>query len=145
MVAELLGIIALSFGLFFCGVGVLGVMRMPDIYTRLHASGKVATLGLFGLLVGTAILLPGASLKLLALGLFMLVTSPLTSHAIAASEHRRKEVLEELIEMQQPEEKIDMASVDVSGYLSRSDVKDVIEAHLRSMRADENKKEDDSS
>ena len=145
MLVEILGIGALIFGLFFCGVGVVGVIRMPDIYTRLHASGKVATLGLFGLLVGAAILMPDASLKLLALGLFMLLTSPLTTHVIAASEYRRKEVLEELIEMQQPAEKPDMASVDVSGYLSRSDVRDVIEAHLRSINEEENKKEDNSS
>ena len=143
MVAEFVGIIALSFGLFFCGVGVLGVMRMPDIYTRLHASGKVATLGLLGVLVGTAILMPATSLKLLALGLFMLVTSPLTTHAIAASEHRRKEVLEELIEMQEAEDTIDIESVDVSGYLSRSAVKDVIEAQQRSRQSEE-KNGDDS-
>lgn len=142
MVAEFVGIIALSLGLFFCGVGVLGVMRMPDIYTRLHASGKVATLGLFGLLVGTAILMPAASLKLLALGLFMLVASPLTTHAIAASDHRRKEVLEELIEMQDTEETIDVASVDVSGYISRSSVRDVIEAQLRSRQPEEEKRDD---
>jgi len=142
MVAEFLGIVALSFGLFFCGVGVLGVMRMPDIYTRLHASGKVATLGLFGLLVGTAFLMPDTAPKLLALGLFVLVTSPLTTHAIAASDHRRKEVLEELIEMKQPEESIDVTSVDVTGYLSRSDVRDVIEAHQRSRQPEENKGDD---
>lgn len=144
MLIEILGIGALLFGLFFCVVGVIGVMRMPDIYTRLHASGKVATLGIFGILLGAFILMPSTGLKVLALGLFILFTSPVTTHAIAASEYRRKEVLEELIEMQNPEEKIDLKSVNVSGYLSRSDVKDVIEAHLRSIQDEEGKKENDS-
>lgn len=142
MLGETLGIGALIFGLCFCAVGVIGVMRMPDIYTRLHASGKVATLGLFGILVGTAFLVPESTLKLLSLGLFVLITSPLTTHVIAASEYRRKEVLEELIVMQQPDEEIDMASVDITGYLSRSAVKDVIAAHLRSIE-DDKKQEND--
>ena len=55
---EIAGVGALIFGLFFCAVGVVGVIRMPDNLTRLHASGKVATLGLFGLLAGAAILMP---------------------------------------------------------------------------------------
>ena len=54
MVLELLGVTALLFELFFCAVGVLGVICMPDSLTRLYASGKVAILGLFGLLLGAA-------------------------------------------------------------------------------------------
>ena len=47
---ELLGVIAIWFGMFFCVVGVIGLGRMPDVYCRLHASGKVTTVGLCGLL-----------------------------------------------------------------------------------------------
>lgn len=130
MIVEIIGLMALIFGLFFCAVGVLGVMRMPDIYTRLHASGKVATLGLFGLLLGSAILMPAITLKALALGLFILVTSPVTTHAIAASEYRRKEIVDELVEMGGIEAGIE--SVDITGHLSRSTVRDIIEARTRS-------------
>ena len=129
MLRELLGVIALLFGLFFCGVGVLGVIRMPDALTRLHASGKVATLGLFGLLLGGALLMPAASLRILALGLFVLLTSPVATHAIAASAYRRQEILEELFDMRH--EKVDVSAVDVSGILSRSRINDIIEAQQR--------------
>ena len=110
MLLEFLGVAALIFGLFFCAVGVLGVIRMPDSLTRLHASGKVATLGLFGLLLGAALLMPSAWLRLLALGLFVLLTSPVATHAIAASVYRRREIVEELAEMDTPAEAVDMDS-----------------------------------
>ncbi len=136
MVLELLGVTALLFGLFFCAVGVLGVIRMPDSLSRLHASGKVATLGLFGLLLGAAILMPSTSLRILALGLFVLLTSPVATHAIAASVYRRQEIVEELAEMHH--ETVDTAAVDVSTVLSRSRIQDIIEAQQRTLHSSEN-------
>ena len=134
MLLELLGVAALLFGLFFCAVGVLGVVRMPDSLTRLHASGKVATLGLFGLLVGTALLMPSALLRLLALGLFVLLTSPVATHAIAASVHRRREIVGELAETDSSVEPADMTAIDVTAVLSRSRIQDIIEAQERAQR-----------
>ena len=129
MVGELIGIFFLLFGLFFCSVGVLGVIRMPDIYSRLHASGKVGTLGLFGLLVGAAIIMPSTILKVMALGLFVLFTSPVASHAIAASEFRRREIVEELEDMaevnhSEPDPKI--KSTTTSDFLVQSDIQSIL-------------------
>jgi multicomponent Na+:H+ antiporter subunit G len=87
---ELLGLVFLWIGVFFCAVGVLGMMRFPDVYTRLHATGKVSTLGLCGLLVGAALMLPGTTLKVIALGLFILLVSPVSSHSIAAAAYRQR-------------------------------------------------------
>ena len=134
MLLELLGVAALLFGLFFCAVGVLGVVRMPDSLTRLHASGKVATLGLFGLLTGAALLMPSVWLRLLALGLFVLLTSPVATHAIAASVHRRREIVGELAETDSPVAPADMTAVDVTAVLSRSRIQDIIEAQERARR-----------
>jgi multicomponent Na+:H+ antiporter subunit G len=131
---ELLGVAALLFGLFFCAVGVLGVVRMPDSLTRLHASGKVATLGLFGLLLGAALLMPAVWLRLLALGLFILLTSPVATHAIAASVHRRREIAEELAETDSSSEPADITAVDVTAVLSQSRIQDIIEAQERALR-----------
>jgi multicomponent Na+:H+ antiporter subunit G len=85
---ETIGLIMLWFGVGFCVVGVLGMIRMPDIYCRLHAAGKVSTVGLCGLLVGAAILMPSAGLKLLALAIFAVLTLPVCTHAIAAAAYR---------------------------------------------------------
>ena len=131
---EFLGVAALLFGLFFCAVGVLGVIRMPDSLTRLHASGKVATLGLFGLLLGAAILMPSTWLRLLALGLFILLTSPVATHAIAASVYRRREIVEELAETDRPADATGFTAVDVTAVLSRSRIQDIIDAQERALR-----------
>jgi multicomponent Na+:H+ antiporter subunit G len=85
---EILGLIALWGGVIFCVIGVLGMVRMPDLYCRLHASSKVATVGLCGLLLGTAFLMPTIILKVIALAIFAILTLPVSSHAIAAAAHR---------------------------------------------------------
>lgn len=131
---ELLGVAALLFGLFFCAVGALGVIRLPDSLTRLHASGKVATLGLFGILLGAALLMPSTWLRLLALGLFVLLTSPVATHAIAASVYRRREIVEELGESPKPGDETGFRAVDVTAVLSRSHIQDIIEAQERALR-----------
>ena len=131
---EFLGIAALLFGLFFCAVGVIGVIRMPDSLTRLHASGKVATLGLFGILLGAAILMPSTWLRLLALGLFVLLTSPVATHAIAASVYRRREIVQELAETEASADATGFTAVDVTAVLSRSRIQDIIDAQERALR-----------
>lgn len=83
MLLELLGGGTLLFGLFFFVVGVIGIIRLPDVYSRLHASGKVATLGLFGVLIGGGFLMPTLFPRLLLLGLFFLMAAPTASHVIA--------------------------------------------------------------
>lgn len=88
-VTELIGLLLVSFGVFFSVVGILGNVRLPDVYSRIHASGKVATLGILGLLAGMAFLMPQATVKAIALILFLLITSPVASHAIAAAAHRQ--------------------------------------------------------
>lgn len=132
----MLGVAALVFGAFFCAVGVLGVIRMPDTLTRLHASGKVATLGLFGLLLGGALLLPSTALRLLVLGLFMLLTSPVATHAIAASVHRRRELAQELDDEQGTSDDDDSSpfSVNVTAVLSRSRLDEILEALERTQQ-----------
>lgn len=88
MIRDLLAIGMLIFGTIFAMIGVIGVIRLPDVYTRLHASGKVATLGIFGLLMGAALLMPEIAPKALVLGLFLLFSSPVASHAIAGAAYQ---------------------------------------------------------
>lgn len=76
-------------GLFFICVGIIGVMRLPDVYCRIHAAGKVATLGIVGLLAGTAFLMPETTPKVIMLALFLVIASPVAAHAIAAAAYRQ--------------------------------------------------------
>jgi multicomponent Na+:H+ antiporter subunit G len=66
-------------------VGGIGVLRLPDVYARLHAAGLTDTAGAFLMLSGLA-LLAGWSLvtvKLIMILLVLWLTSPVSSHALA--------------------------------------------------------------
>lgn len=77
-------------GLFFFAVGVVGVLRFPDFYTRLHAAGKCDSLAAVLVIAGLALynlaefsfanLL--VSLKILSIAAFVFVASPTATHAI---------------------------------------------------------------
>jgi multicomponent Na+:H+ antiporter subunit G len=86
---QVAGLVFITGGLFFCAVGVLGIVRFPDVYSRIHASGKVSSLGTVGILVGTAFLLPETAFKLIVLGMFLVISAPVAAHAIALAAHRQ--------------------------------------------------------
>jgi multicomponent Na+:H+ antiporter subunit G len=72
-------------GGFFCVVGGIGVLRMPDFYTRMHATSVTETLGAGLILLGLA-LQAGLTLvtaKLLMIGLLIFFASPTATHALA--------------------------------------------------------------
>ena len=87
-ILYIVGLLMLWFGIVFSALGVLGLYRLPDVYCRLHATGKISTLGLFGILLGAAILMPSTALKVLALAVFVIITSPVSTHAIALAAYR---------------------------------------------------------
>ena len=75
----------LSTGGLFCVIGGIGLLRMPDFYTRMHAASVHDTLGA-GLILLGLVLQAGWSLvaaKLLILGLLIFFASPAATHALA--------------------------------------------------------------
>jgi multicomponent Na+:H+ antiporter subunit G len=84
-VIDILGSICLLAGSLFCITGAIGMLRMPDFYTRVHAASLVETAGagfiLLGLLLQAGFTLVAA--KLLMIGLLILFASPTASHALA--------------------------------------------------------------
>jgi multicomponent Na+:H+ antiporter subunit G len=70
--------------------GAIGVIRLPDFYTRLHAAGVTDTLGaeliIFGLIIQSGFTL--VSVKLVLLGLIVFLTSPTSTHAVANAAYR---------------------------------------------------------
>jgi multicomponent Na+:H+ antiporter subunit G len=84
LVDALSGLLLATGGLA-CLVGALGVLRMPDFYTRVHAASVLETLGAGGLLLG-ALLQAGwslAAVKLAIIGLLLFFTGPAAAHALA--------------------------------------------------------------
>ncbi len=79
-----------SWALFIIGgfgvlIGAIGIVRFPDFYTRLHASGITDTAGAELLLLGMMLQAPNwlVFAKLVFVGFFLFMTSPVSAHAIA--------------------------------------------------------------
>jgi len=72
-------------GAVFCIIGALGVVRLPDVFTRMHGAGIIDTLGLMLVMAGFVILagLTLISVKLVLIVAFVLFTSPIATHALS--------------------------------------------------------------
>jgi len=71
--------------------GGIGLIRLPDFYTRIHAAGITDTMGAWLILIGL-MFVAGWTLitaKLVMLLLFLAITSPLSSHALAKAAYMR--------------------------------------------------------
>ena len=85
LILDLLSWLCILLGSFFTIVGTFGLVRMPDVFTRMHAASVVDTLGVGFLFLGMG-LQAGVSLitlKLLFLFALFLFTSPVVTHALA--------------------------------------------------------------
>jgi multicomponent Na+:H+ antiporter subunit G len=81
---SLLAYAFIAIGSAFILIGGIGVLRMPEIYTRMHASSVTETAGSLFVLIGLMILsgLSLATVKLFAIALFLLFTSPVSTYAL---------------------------------------------------------------
>jgi multicomponent Na+:H+ antiporter subunit G len=84
---ELIGSLLVLLGAIFHFSAGLGMLRMPDAYTRMQAGTKASTLGNTLVLAGLAFYHPSWSLKLLLIVYFVLMTNPISSHALARAAH----------------------------------------------------------
>lgn len=93
-VLDVLSWAAIAGGLFFMLVGTFGILRLPDIYTRLHAAGMTDTMGAGFLLLGMALqtivgIMHGETsywfvlVRIFLIYSFLLFTSPIATHALA--------------------------------------------------------------
>ncbi|MCP4022623.1 MAG: monovalent cation/H(+) antiporter subunit G [Desulfobacteraceae bacterium] len=87
---DILVIILILFGLFLFFGGAVGILRMPDFYSRLHPAGKLDTLGIMTIVMGLAIynlhhFSLGAlllSIKMFLIVFFVFLSSPTATHSI---------------------------------------------------------------
>lgn len=87
---QALSVALLLVGAVFLLGGTIGLVRLPDLYSRAHAASKCDSVGAGSMLVG--LVLHGGvavgDLKLLLLALLVLVSGPTTAHALARAGHR---------------------------------------------------------
>ena len=76
-------------GSAFALLAAIGVLRMPDVFTRMQASTKASTLGLGCLLIGTAVQFGDVPsfMRVASIGAFVLLTTPVSGHVIARASY----------------------------------------------------------
>jgi multicomponent Na+:H+ antiporter subunit G len=81
---EIIGAVCLLLGAFFTLVAAVGIVRMPDLMMRMHATTKAGTLGAGLMAVAMMFFFPEISVwtRALALLLFVILTAPVAAHMI---------------------------------------------------------------
>lgn len=88
---DIASAVLLAAGGFFCVVGAVGMLRMPDFFTRAHAASVIETLGA-GLVLAGLMLQAGWTLalaKLVFLGILIVFAGPTATHALAKAARER--------------------------------------------------------
>jgi len=81
--------VLIGISVFFAFAGVVGMLRMPDTFSRMQSSTNITTFGVLGVIIGGLlysifVMNNGEiAVKLAVMGLFYIVTNPISSHALA--------------------------------------------------------------
>ncbi|MFZ5958245.1 Na+/H+ antiporter subunit G [Pseudomonas sp. QL9] len=82
-------------GSLFALLGAVGLYRLPDFYTRLHAPTKASTLGVGGVVLGSLLYFStngqGISLHEVLITLFLFITAPVSAHLLAKAAMQRRD------------------------------------------------------
>ena len=95
--SELIGALLLIAGSFFVLVAALGIVRLPDVFMRMHAATKAGTLGAGLVLVAAAVVFGelAVAVKGVVVFVFLLLTAPVAAHVLGrAAYYDRAEVWE---------------------------------------------------
>ncbi|WP_438997328.1 monovalent cation/H(+) antiporter subunit G [Candidatus Puniceispirillum sp.] len=90
MLVSILSSLCLFIGIVALLIGSLGLLRLPDVYSRMHAFGMMDTAGVGFLILGM-MLHAGFTLitvKLAFIGIFLFFTSPIAGHAVAQAAYK---------------------------------------------------------
>lgn len=85
MAIDVLRWACLGLGSIFVVIGAIGIVRLPDFWSRLHAVSVLDSAGVILLIVGMALSagLTLVTVKLLIIGVFLFITGPTATHAVA--------------------------------------------------------------
>ena len=96
---DAIAVVLLLLGASLCLTAGLGLLRFPDVLTRMHAGTKPQVLGVLLIMVGAAIRLQGwsATWMLLLVAAFQMLTAPVSAHMISRVAYRRRHVRRDLL------------------------------------------------
>ena len=98
-IADVVALGCLLAGAFLCLTAGVGLVRFPDVLSRMHAGTKPQVLGVLLVMIGGAIRLQGmaATWMLLLVAAFQLLTAPVSAHMISRVAYRRRHVRRDLL------------------------------------------------
>ena len=98
-VGDAVAVVLVLAGAFLCLTAGLGLVRFPDVLTRMHAGTKPQVLGILLIMIGGAIRLEGwsATWMLLLVAAFQLLTAPVSAHMVSRVAYRRRHVRRDLL------------------------------------------------
>ncbi len=98
-VGDVVAVVLLLAGSFLCLTAGLGLVRFPDVLTRMHAGTKPQVLGVLLIMAGGVIRLQGwsATWMLLLVAAFQLLTAPVSAHMVSRVAYRRRHVRRDLL------------------------------------------------
>ncbi len=82
------GYVLLYLGAFFLLVSSIGLVRLPDVYTRMQAATKSTTLGVFFSVIGVGVLNPSWLVKCIVVAFFILLTAPISGSALLRASYK---------------------------------------------------------
>lgn len=87
---DLVAIVLILAGCALSLIAAIGIVRLPDLYTRMHASAKTGTLALLLIMFGLGVVSAdwGTAIRALLVSIFFLITAPVASHLIGRAAHR---------------------------------------------------------
>ncbi len=90
-IKETITLVLMIVGIFFMAVGAVGLVRLPDLYMRMSATTKSATLGVGFMLVAAAVYFSelGTAIRVIATIAFLLLTAPVAAHMIGRAAYIR--------------------------------------------------------
>ena len=101
-----------AIGVIFLLLGSFGIVRLPDVYNRLQAGTKCTTFGAFFTIIGVGIMEPAWFWKTLIIALFILLTNPISNHALGRASRKSgvplcdRSVVDKSKEFEQYKEKV---------------------------------------
>ncbi len=90
---EYAGLVFLSVGVLFLILGAFGILRFPDLFNRMQAGTKATTFGAIFSILGVGFMEPSWLPKTFIIVLFILLSNPVSSHALARSAYRKESKL----------------------------------------------------
>jgi len=109
---QVIGTLITGIGVIFLFLGSFGIVRLPDVYNRLQAGTKCTTFGAFFTIIGVGIMEPAWFWKTLIIALFILLTNPISNHALGRASRKSgvplcdRSVVDKSREFEQYKEKV---------------------------------------